>query len=183
MIDVFLAEGFEEIEALAVVDILRRAGHTVRMVAVGVPHKQVAGAHGIVVEADVLEQGLTFSETQAIVLPGGMPGTTNLEASPVVREAVLSSVREGKWVAAICAAPSILGHLGVLQGKRAVCYPGFEADLTGAQVQDSMVCQDGKLITGKGPGAAIEFGLKLAACLSGEGLAEQLRVAMQCQPC
>ena len=104
------------------------------------------------------------------------------DLNEVVRQAVLAASREQKWIAAICAAPSILGHMGLLEGRQAVCYPGFEPELTGARLSQEPVCRDGRLITGKGPGAAIEFALALVEALSGADLANRLRVSMQCQP-
>lgn len=182
MIYVFLANGFEEIEAISVIDVLRRAEYQVETVAVGTKDKRVIGAHNMVVEADRCEQEIHCDAAKAIVLPGGMPGTLNLEKSSVVREAIQHCEERGKWIAAICAAPSILGHMGILQGKIATCFPGFEGELTGAQISADPVCQDGTLITGKGPGAAIEFALRLVAAISGEDLANNLRMSMQCQP-
>lgn len=182
MIYIFLANGFEEIEAVSVIDVLRRAEYQVETVAVGTKDKRVSGAHNMVVEADRCEQEIHFGAARAIVLPGGMPGTLNLEKSSVVQQAIQHCEKQGKWIAAICAAPSILGHMGILQGKTVTCFPGFEGELTGAQVSDAPVCQDGTLITGKGPGAAIAFALQLVAAISGEDLANNLRMSMQCQP-
>lgn len=158
MIYVFLAEGFEEAEALVPVDILRRAGVNVKTVGIG--GKAVRGAHGIIVETDT--QDCNFDEIEAVVLPGGMPGTKNLEKSPMVKKAVETAHKNGKIVAAICAAPSILGHMGILRGKKAVCYKGYEKDLEGALIMHTQTCEDGQIITGNGPGAAFGFGLLLA---------------------
>lgn len=158
MVYVFLADGFEEIEALAAVDILRRAGVSVKTVGIG--GKSIRGAHNIAVETDVKD--CNFDDIEAVVLPGGMPGTKNLEKSPIVKKATETAYRSGKIVAAICAAPSILGHMGILRGRKAVCYPGFENDLDGAQVMHTQTCEDGQIITGNGPGAAFKFGLLLA---------------------
>ncbi len=180
MIYVFLADGFEEIEAITAIDVLRRAGLTVKTVAVGTAGKMVAGAHGVAVEADLLESQANCGTADAIVLPGGMPGTLNLERSPVVQSAIDSCMAQGKLVAAICAAPSILGHKGCLQGKQAVCYPGFEEALAGAAVvPDRLVVKDGTVITGKGPGAAIDFALALVETLCGGAAAKKVGMDMQ----
>lgn len=167
MVYVFLADGFEEVEAIAPVDILRRAGIEVKTVAVTPTGKSVRGAHGITVTADI-EKDEVKDNFDMIVLPGGMPGTLNLEKSPVVQKCIDSAAARGAYIAAICAAPSILGHKGLLSGKKAVCYPGFEKDLKGAKVMSSKVCKDGKIITGIGPGAAFEFGYLLAESLGGD---------------
>ena len=179
MVYVFLAQGFEEIEALAVVDILRRANVEVNTVGVG--GKEIRGAHDIVVKADIIDTDVLDDNLDAIVLPGGMPGTLNLENSRVVQEAIRVAVDNGAYIAAICAAPSILGHLGLLAGKQAVCYPGFEGTLEGASVAKTAVVKDGCFITGKGPGAAIPFALELVKTLVNEETAKNLKEAMQCQ--
>lgn len=176
MIVLFLAEGFEEIEALATVDILRRAGVDVRTV--GVSGKQVRGAHGIVVTADCTVDDISTDGMEMVVLPGG-PGTPNLEASETAQRFIDCAVQNDFWIGAICAAPSILGHKGLLNGKRAVCYPGYEKELEGAQVQQTSVCKDGRIITGNGPGAAYAFGLELAAALKGRAVADQVKEGMQ----
>jgi 4-methyl-5(b-hydroxyethyl)-thiazole monophosphate biosynthesis len=165
MVYVFIADGFEEVEAVVPVDILRRAGVSVKLVGVG--GKNITGAHGIKIEADMTCDE-PIGDFEAIMLPGGMPGTLNLEKSNVVLQVIDRAVKNGVIIAAICAAPSILGHLGLLHGKKAVCYPGFENDLEGAQVMSAQVCEDGSFITGNGPGAAFAFGLLLASRLCGE---------------
>lgn len=182
MIYVFLADGFEELEAIAVIDVLRRAEYDVTTVAVGTKDTLVTGSHGIAVQADIPESQLETDQMDAIVLPGGMPGTLHLEQSPIVRVSVDYCMRNDKLITAICAAPSILGHLGCLQGKKAICYPGFEQELIGAEVAaDSIVVRDGKLITGRGPGVAVAFALKIVETISGKDLAEKIGMAMQCQ--
>ena len=178
MIYVCLAEGFEEIEALAPVDILRRAQFEVQTV--GVTGEVVTGAHGIRVAADLTVQQVQPASVEMLVLPGGMPGTKNLEASGEVQELLCAARRSNAWIAAICAAPSILGHAGLLNGRKATCFPGFEPELTGAQVTGNPVEQDGRLITAKGAGAAVAFGLKLVEVLSSPQKASQLGAAMQC---
>jgi len=165
MVYVFIADGFEEVEAIVPVDILRRAGADVKLVGVG--GKNITGAHGIKVEADITCDG-PLGDFEAIMLPGGMPGTLNLEKSDAVLHVIDRAVKSDAIIAAICAAPSILGHKGLLRGKKAVCYPGYEKDLAGAQVMSSQVCEDGRFITGNGPGAAFAFGLLLAGRLCGE---------------
>lgn len=176
MVYVFLAEGFEEIEALTPVDILRRAG--VEVCTVGVAGKTVRGAHGIPVAADLTGEEAVFDGLEMVVLPGGA-GTPNLEASGVAQKFIDYAAEKGLWLGAICAAPSILGHKGLLKGKRAVCFPGYESQLIGAQVEHTSACMDGRLITGNGPGAAFAFGLALAAALAGQEKADQVRAGMQ----
>lgn len=167
MVYVFLADGFEEIEAFATVDILRRAGIEVNTVAIKRCGKNVSGTHGITMTADIDKKAIK-DDFDMIVLPGGMPGTRNLENSEAVQNAIDAAVKNGRIIAAICAAPSILGHKGILKGKKAVCYPGFESDLLGAQVMNTPVCEDGNIITANGPGAAIEFGFTLAKRLGAD---------------
>ena len=153
---VFLAEGFEEIEGLTVVDILRRAGIDVVTISV-MGQKEVCGSHKITVLADALFEEVNFEEYEGIVLPGGMPGTTNLGGHSGVNQIIKSFAEQGKLVAAICAAPSVLGQAGILEGKKAACYPGFEDKLTGAEVTFEEVAEDGNVITSRGMGTAIPF--------------------------
>ena len=176
MIDIFLADGFEEIEALCPLDIMRRAGLDVRTVGIG--GKLIRGAHGITVQADVTDGEYAYDAPEMIFLPGGMPGTLNLAASDVVIDAVKRAYAEKKYIAAICAAPSILGELGLLQGKEAICYPGFEDKLTGAVISKKRVVRDGFFVTAAGMGVALELGLELVAILSGKKKAEELRHAV-----
>ena len=176
MIYMFLAEGFEEIEALCPLDLLRRAGLSVTTVGVGA--KQITGAHGITVQADVLDTEYADPSPEMVILPGGMPGTLNLSESEVVKNAIRAAHSEGTYLAAICAAPSILGDMGLLVGKEAVCFPGFEEHLTGANLSSCRVVRDGKIITAAGMGVALEFGLTLVAALCGEDQAEALRRAV-----
>ncbi len=176
MVYLYLAEGFEEIEALTPADYLRRVGCEVRLVGVG--GRSITGAHGITVEADC-----TVEEIHAVpvlvILPGGMPGTKNLEASRAVTEMVVACAEAGGVVAAICAAPSILGHLGLLDGKRATCYPGFEQELIGAEVMSAPVVVDGRIITARGAGTANQFAFALAEALCGADQARKLEAAVQ----
>ena len=177
MVYVYLADGFEEIEALAPVDILRRCGVEVKTV--GVTGKTVSGSHAICVEADILPEDVDLNAAQMLVLPGGLPGTTNLEKDSRVTDAVVAANAHGKYIASICAAPSVFGHLGLLQGRNATCYPGFEGELRGAIVaEDGVVC-DGHIITAKGAGRASDFGFLLAALLVGDEKALEVRRAMQ----
>ncbi len=169
---IFLAEGFEEIEALCPLDLLRRAGVEVKTVGIG--GKMVTGAHGITVEADITEAELSIGAPELIMLPGGMPGTLNLEKKPVVQSAVKTAAERGAYISAICAAPMILGKLGLLKGKRAVCFPGFEEYLDGAEILSVPAVMDGNIITGAGMGAALDFGLLLVSALCGEDKAKEL---------
>ena len=153
MIYVFLANGFEEIEALAPVDILRRAELEVKTVGVG--GKTITGSHGITVTADIEEKDVTTDDMELMILPGGMPGTLNLEKSPIVTTCAEYCAKNDIYLAAICAAPSVLGHLGLLNGKEAICFPGFEGELKGATISEKPVCVDGKIVTAKGMGVAV----------------------------
>ncbi len=156
MIYLFLADGFEEIEALTPVDMLRRAGADIKTVAV--KGRSATGSHNIEVICDISVDEIKLDGSlEAVILPGGMPGTLNLEKSDKVIEAVEYCVNNNKTVAAICAAPSILGHLGLLRGREAICFPGFEKDLTGAKISEKAVCSDGNIITAKSMGYAVEF--------------------------
>ena len=167
MVYVLLADGFEEIEALAPVDLMRRAGLKVVTVSVN-DNADVMGAHGISVKADALIGDISDCKgVELLMLPGGMPGTKNLDASPCVHRLIDSAVQYGARIAAICAAPMILGKRGMLAGKQAVCYPGFEEYLAGAEISDKRVVSDGNITTGKGAGAAVEFGLELITLLCG----------------
>lgn len=177
-IGVFLAEGFEEIEGLTVVDILRRAGVEAATIAIG-GKRQVMGSHGIHVVADCVFEDVDFEELEGIVLPGGMPGTTNLKNHEGVVARVQEFARAGKLVAAICAAPSVLGYAGVLQGKCATCYPGFEGQMEGALPKGEDVVRDGSLITSRGMGTAIPFALALTAYLAGREKAEEIGASIQ----
>lgn len=205
MIYLFLAPGFEEVEALAPLDLLRRAGPEVVTVAVreaktnalieklrrlGVSAcnlwdeaPTVTGAHGITVTADLTESGfigqlMRQPAPEAIILPGGMPGTTNLDASPAVELALELASDKGAYLCAICAAPMVLGKRGYLKGKRATCFPGFEAYLEGATVGGKVI-RDGKIITAAGMGVAQEFGLEIISALVSPEKAGEIREAIQ----
>lgn len=180
MVYVFLAQGFEEIEALTPVDVLRRGGAEV--VTVGIGGTQITGSHGITVKADITDAELKdLAAAEAIVLPGGMPGTLNLEKNAAVQDALKYAAEHHLLVGAICAAPSVLGHAGMLQGKKAVCFPGFEGELKGAALSEEGVCCDGNIITAKGMGVSLPFGLALLAALRGKDAAEKVRVSVQCR--
>lgn len=170
---IFLADGFEEIEGLTVVDILRRAGVEIHMVSI-TGETKVTGSHGIEIKCDTCIGQENFSETELFVLPGGMPGTKNLRACKALTELLTASFETGKKLAAICAAPSVLGDLGILKGKKACCYPGFEEHLTGAQVVFDQVAQDGNVTTSRGMGTAIPFALSLVSQLVSEEKAQEL---------
>ena len=177
MIYMFLANGFEEIEALCPLDLIRRAGLDIKTVGVG--GKRITGAHGITVEADMTADELCDNAPTAVILPGGMPGTTNLDGAPIVHRAIDDANREGALVSAICAAPMILGKRGDLRGKEATCFPGFEGYLEGATVSAKKVATDGRHITAAGMGVALEFGLAIVAYFCGNEKATALKAAVQ----
>lgn len=178
MIYVFLAEGFEEVEALTPVDYLRRAG--IEVVTVGVTGKTVTGAHNIPVVADIECNDVVLDKkVQGVILPGGMPGTLNLENSVAVQKAVDFASENGLMLAAICAAPSVLGHRDLLEGKKAVCFPGFEKDLYGAEIYDGYCVTDGNIITAKGAGAAADFSFAIIAYLDSSETAEKIKLSVQ----
>lgn len=177
MVYLFLANGFEEVEALTPVDVLRRAG--VEVTTVGIGGTEVRGSHGITVRADAAETDVTPDDVTAVILPGGMPGTKNLDVSDTVRRFLSAAVERGAVIGAICAAPSVLGHQGILRGKRATCFPGFEPELTGATVLPDIVVTDGRIITAKGAGAALPFALALASALAGADKAAAVEASLQ----
>ena len=171
MVYLLLADGFEETEALLPLDILRRGGVEVRTV--GITGKTVTGSHGIPVVADLLPADIT-SPADMVILPGGIPGATNLDASDEVDKLLSATVRDGKRLAAICAAPLVLGRRGLLNGRRAVCFPGFEKELKGATLVSERVVTDGNITTAVGMGAAAEFGFALLTLLKGRATAERI---------
>ena len=174
---VFLADGFEEIEALAVVDILRRAELEVATVSITNGY-DVMGAHGIEVAADVMISDIDVEPDDFIVLPGGLPGATNLRACDKLCSIIKEHFNGGGGVAAICAAPFILGELGILKGLEAICYPGFESKLEGATISEKPVVRSGSVITGKGPGFAIPFALEIVKAQLGDDVANQIKSGM-----
>lgn len=163
----FLAEGFEEVEALTPVDILRRSGITCTTVSIGTK-KEVAGSHNIIVTADKLFDEINSFDADAIILPGGLGGTNNLKAHKGVQAVIEKFYSEKKLICAICAAPTILGEMGLLKGKHAVCYPGLEGKLLGAHAEKDPFCYDGNILTGRGLGKAMLFSLKIVELLLGE---------------
>ena len=174
MIYLLLADGFEEVEALCPLDVLRRAG--LEVTTVGIGKDTIRGAHGITVQADIPDVMYRDSSPDMIILPGGMPGSSNLDASKTVDAALRAASRKGAFLCAICAAPMVLGKRGYLNGRNAVCYPGFEQDLEGAVVSETeTVVRDGNIITAKGMGVALEFGLELVRALKDGETAEQIR--------
>lgn len=178
MIYVFMTNGTEEIEALATVDFLRRCELPVKLIGVG--EQFVTGSHGINVACDASDKQISLDDNfDAIVIPGGMPGTINLEKSKVVSDFIDYSAENGKVIAAICAAPSILGHKGLLKGKKATCFPGFERELEGAEVLTDRAVTDGNIITGKGMGAAIEFAYNIALKFVTEAKAAKVKESLQ----
>ena len=176
-ITIHLAEGFEEIEAVTIIDVLRRAGLNVITVSITGKHL-VTGSHNIGIMADLLFEEVDYSMGTMIILPGGMPGAKNLNEHQGLRSQILEYYREGKFLAAICAAPLVLGNLGILKNKKAVCYPGFETYLAGADLGKMPLMTDGKIITGRGVGAALHFSLEIVKIKKGEEYAEQLRKAL-----
>jgi 4-methyl-5(b-hydroxyethyl)-thiazole monophosphate biosynthesis len=174
---VFFATGYEEIEALTVVDLLRRAGIDTVCVAID-NEKSVTGSHKISVAMDAGIEDLDFDGFDVLVCPGGMPGTLNLEACTTLTDNIRKFDDEGKLIAAICAAPSIFGHLGLLTGRDACIYPGMEGELTGANVVYDKVARAGNVITSRGMGTAIPFGLEIVAALTDKETADKLGKAV-----
>jgi len=176
MLYIFFAPGFEETEAVGTLDMLRRA--EIEIKSVGVGGKTVTGSHGIPVVCDLEDNQLSLADVQGIILPGGMPGTLNLEKSEAVRTAIDYCTQRELLICAICAAPSILGRMGLLAGKRFTCFPGFEqlvqGEYTGARVE-----RDGQLITAKGPGCTIPFALEIIRVAAGEQAAHKVEVNLQ----
>ncbi len=173
MIYVYLADGFEEMEALAPADLLRRAGKEVKLV--GVNEKKVRGSHNIYVESDILASEAAIEDAELIILPGGGPGYDNLDKNNDVDKAVKYCYNNGIRIAAICAAPMVLGKRGVLSGKKATCFPGFEEYLTDAEYTGEGVVTDGLVTTGKSAGWSVEFGLELVKLLVSKEASNKLR--------
>ena len=177
MIYEFFAEGFEELEAIAPLDLLRRAGVTVQSVALGA-HKTVVGSHGIALTCDITEAKLDLTAISGVILPGG-PGRAHLLHSPAVQSAMAAAAAQNGLLAAICGAPVVLGHYGYLAGKRACCYPGHEEGLTGAQIAYDPVVRDGNIITSRGAGTATEFALALVSHLCSKETADEIAAQIQ----
>lgn len=167
----FLADGFEEAEALVPLDLIRRAGCDIKTVGIG--SEYITGSHGICVKTDLRENQFSSILCDGIILPGGMPGTENLFASDVVMNAVYSCI-ENKMIASICAAPIILGRSNLLRGKRAVCYPGFEDELNGALVENAPCVRDANIITAKGAGCVFEFAYEIISYLKDKETADKI---------
>ena len=174
---VFLADGFEEIEAITPIDVLRRAGLNVQTVSV-MDKQTVSGAHGIPVVADKMFADIHSEDAEMLLLPGGLPGATNLDAHQGLSKMIMAFASEEKPLSAICAAPLVFGNRGLLQGKKATCYPGFETYLEGAEYTAQLVEQDGNIVTGKGPGAAIPFAMTLVEMLVSKEMRQELEAGM-----
>lgn len=172
MVYFFLADGFEEIEALCPLDLCRRVGIEAKTVSI-TDNKEVTGSHGITVTSDLTAND-ELGDFDMMVLPGGMPGSTNLDESPLVEKCIRKALDKDEYIAAICAAPMILGKRGLLKGKEAICFPGFEKYLEGATVSDKKVVLDGKFLTGVGMGASHDFGFKIVEIFKGKETADKL---------
>lgn len=177
---VFLADGFEDVEALIPVDVLRRGGVEVITVSVMEENLLVTSAHDVQIFADAQADEVSFSDADLLLLPGGMPGAQNLYDNDIVRQAVNEQFQAGKLLAAICAAPAVvLGQMGLLAGRKATCYPGFEKLLQGAEYTADLCTQDGNIITAEGPAAAFPFAYRLLALLTNEATAQQIADGMR----
>lgn len=174
----FLANGLEEVECLAVVDVLRRAGIEVTMVSV-TGEREVTGSHQITFRADALFEEVDPDKADVLFLPGGMPGTNSLKAHQGLKAAIEKANKQGRRVAAICAAPSILGSMGLLKGRTATCYPGFEDQLLGVSYTSQGVVTDGNITTSRGLGYALDLGLELIRLLHGPQLSQNIKTAIQ----
>lgn len=179
---IFLAEGFEEIEGLTVVDLLRRAKIDISMISV-TGGRRVTGAHQITTEADLLFEDADFSDADMLVLPGGMPGTTNLMKHEGLDRLLRDFSSRGKQLAAICAAPSVLGMKGILSGRNATCFPGMEEKLLGAHLKNDDVVVDGNITTSRGMGTAIDFSLSLIKSIKGGEEARKIASSIQYRHC
>ncbi len=175
MVYMFFADGFEEVEALCPLDIMRRAG--IEVTTVGVGSRLIVGAHRICISTDITDEDYMEGDTSAelIFLPGGMPGTTNLDATPAVHHAIDRAIEDNSYIAAICAAPSILGRRGLLRSREAICYPGLESKLEGAIISDKRLVLDGKILTAAGMGVALEMALYIVELLVSKEKAQTIR--------
>lgn len=179
MIYMFFANGFEEVEAVAALDVIRRADIEIKSVGVG--SGTVTGSHGISVVCDITDSDITdFCDLECVILPGGMPGTLNLFKNVTVNKAIDYCAANQKLLAAICAAPLIFGRKGLLEGKEAVCFPGFEDELKGASISNDFVCTSDNVITAKGMGSAVNFGVAVVEYFKGKEFAENLKSGLQC---
>ncbi len=176
MIITLLANGFEEIEALTPVDVLRRAG--LEVFTCGITGEVVTGSHGIEVKADLLPGDVDLGKVEMVILPGGMPGSTNIDAHPFTDKIIDAVLQNGGRIAAICAAPLVLGRRGLLDGKRATCYPGFEGELRGATATTNGVVTDGNITTARGMGVALAFSKELVKLTLGEEKAKEISLSI-----
>lgn len=177
MVYIILGKGFEEVEAVAPMDILRRGG--VDAAFAGIGGKTVSGTHSIQITADTTVEKIDLAKTDMLIIPGGMGGVESIEGSKAAMELVKKAYEKGIPLGAICAGPRVLGRVGALKGKHAVCYPGMDSQMGGALIDNSrMACTDGNIVTGRGPGAAISFGLEVLKFLRGEKAAEQVAEGM-----
>ena len=174
----FMADGFEDIEALIPVDVLRRGGVDIKTVSI-MGRLEVESAHGVTVTADILFEDADLSDADLLMLPGGMPGASNLDEHEGVKDALVKQTEAGKKVAAICAAPFVLGKLGLLKGKRATCYPGFEQFLEGAEYTGALWTIDGNIITGEGPAAAFPYAYSILSILTTEETSTEVATGMR----
>lgn len=172
MVYIVLGTGFEEMEAVVPCDLLRRAGVDARFVGIG--GTCIRGSRGITVQADCTQEEAQWEQAEMIVLPGGLGGVESIMNSQIVMDAASRCYESGKYLAAICAAPTILAKLGYTDGKQACCYPGMEEEMGSALMQNTGCVQDGKLITGRAAGSAFDFGLALITALKGEEKARQV---------
>lgn len=179
MVYVFLADGFEIIEALSPVDMLKRAKIETKLV--GVTGEIVTSSCGVAVKTDMLIDDFDFYDVEAIVLPGGMPGAENLDNCKALQGIIDNASNTNSLICAICAAPFILGKKGLLSGKKAICFPGYEEYLEGAEISEDFVVTDGKIITAKGAGVSVDFGLEIVKQLRGEELSNEIRAKIQCR--
>ncbi len=177
MVYILLATGFEEMEALAPADLLRRAGVAVSLV--GLDASVIVGSHGISVNTDLTADQVTLSAEDMLLLPGGLTGVTNLGKSDTAVTLIQTAHAAGCWLAAICAAPTLLGQLGILKGRKAVCYPGMEDRLTDAIITDEAVVTDGRIITSRAAGTSYDFGLTLVSLLTSPSKSEEVRYGIK----
>ena len=170
MVYVLLGTGFEETEAIAPIDLMRRAG--IQVLTVGLNGKVIYGGHGIGVEADITVDEMDLTDLEMIVLPGGLGGVASIRGCEQAMNAIRFAYENGKFTAAICAGPTVLGDLGITDGRNATCYPGCEGGMGSANIQNAAAVRDGKLITGTSAGCAVPFGLALIAALKGQEAAD-----------
>ena len=173
----FLADGFEEVEGLAVVDILRRGGVDIKTVSV-TGTEYVTTSHGVTLKADLRIEDADLTDASMLLLPGGLPGATNLRDHEGVRSALLAQARKGGRIGAICAAPLVLGSLGLLEGRRSTCYPGFESHMTGATYTRELYTVDGNIITGEGPAATLPYAYEILRMFKGDDTVAALKEGM-----